>query len=305
MAFKLDIRAGSGGKTKTTSLNLQEGATLLDLKCEYSKICKKSIHQLSFKKEIPGARKPVRLEDDKKTLANYGVTSGDVLIFKDLGPQIGYRTVFVVEYAGPFFIMLLYAMRPSFIYGADAAQKPWHPVAKLAVICWLAHFVKRELETFFVHKFSRPTMPLNNLFKNCAYYWMFGAVIGVPLCSPSYAAPTNDAVVYVGLALFVLSQLGNFICHLILSTLRSAEGSLERPIPRGFLFEFVSCPNYTFEILAWVGFSIMTQIPFAYAFTVVGAIQMAQWAQKKHQGYKRSSDKYKALNRKAIVPFIY
>ena len=30
-------------------------------------------------------------------------------------------------------------------------------------------------------------------------------------------------------------------------------GSQERPIPSGFLFDYVSCPNYTFEILAWVG----------------------------------------------------
>ena len=82
-------------------------------------------------------------------------------------------------------------------------------------------------------------------------------------------------------------------------------GSQERPIPSGFLFDYVSCPNYTFEILAWVGFSIMTQIPYAYAFTIVGAIQMSSWAQKKHQGYKLSSDKYKSLRRKAIFPFIY
>ena len=98
-------------------------------------------------------------------------------------------------------------------------------------------------------------------------------------------------------------------CHAvccILSHLSSpCAGSQERPIPSGFLFDYVSCPNYTFEILAWVGFSLMTQIPFAYGFTIVGAIQMASWAQKKHQGYKLSSDKYKSLGRKAIFPFIY
>ena len=72
----------------------------------------------------------------------------------------------------------LYALRPSFIYGANANDIPYNRVAAVGVVCWIIHFLKRELETLFVHKFSRPTMPLSNLFKNCAYYWIFGAVIG-------------------------------------------------------------------------------------------------------------------------------
>ena len=66
-------------------------------------------------------------------------------------------------------------------------------------------------------------------------------------------------VVYSGLAIFALSETGNFICHLMLRSLRPAEGSKVRPIPSGFLFDLVSCPNYTFEVAGWIGFSIMTE----------------------------------------------
>jgi very-long-chain enoyl-CoA reductase len=227
-----------------------------------------------------------------------------MLDFKDLGPQIGYRTVFLVEYFGPMLFVGLYYFRPSLIFGAGASDKPYNWVALLGVYCWMAHFLKRELETILVHKFSRPTMPLSNLYKNCTYYWSFGAVIGYPLCSPSFVPPST-ILVYAGLTLFLLCEAGNLICHIMLSNLRPAEGSLERPIPSGFLFDYVSCPNYTFEVLSWVGFSLMTQIPFAYAFTLLGFIQMADWAMKKHVGYEKQYEKYKGLRRKAILPFIY
>ena len=40
-------------------------------------------------------------------------------------------------------------------------------------------------------------------------------------------------------------------CHLILSNLRAPGGS-GYVIPRGFLFDYVTCANYTAEIWSWV-----------------------------------------------------
>jgi very-long-chain enoyl-CoA reductase len=148
-------------------------------------------------------------------------------------------------------------------------------------------------------------MPLSNLFKNSIYYWSFGLVIGYPICSPSFTPP-SDLQVMLGFIIFVTSELGNLAVHIQLSNMRPAEGSQKREIPKGLLFNHVACPNYTFEVLSWVGFSIMTQTIFAYAFTLVGFLQMADWAQKKHRGYKKTYDKeYIKLRRKAIIPFIY
>mmetsp|Transcript_32873 Transcript_32873/g.47481 ORF Transcript_32873/g.47481 Transcript_32873/m.47481 type:complete len:299 (-) Transcript_32873:1234-2130(-) len=293
----------SGSKGSKTNVKLATNSTVLDLKKEYSKATKKSIHRISFKQDVD--TNPVRLDDDSKTIESYGLGPSPSLIFKDLGPQIGYRTVFLVEYFGPMLFVSLYALRPSFLFGEAASSTPFNWVALLGVCCWNLHFLKRELETIFVHKFSRPTMPLSNLFKNCAYYWCFGAVIGYPLCSPAFVPP-SDTQVYIGFAIFALCELGNLICHLMLSNMRPAEGSTARSIPRGFLFELVACPNYTFEVASWVGFSIMTQIPFSYLFTLVGFLQMADWAMKKHKGYKKAFDgDYTKLKRKAIVPFLY
>lgn len=300
--MELVITSGKGEKKKALTLNLDENATVLDLKKAYAKAVKKDINRLSFK-----YNETKRLDDDAKSISSYVMREkGPIeLSFKDLGPQIGYRTVFVLEYLGPMIFVCLWALRPALLFGAEASKQPYNWVAMLGIICWNIHFAKREFETFFVHKFSRPTMPLQNLFKNCTYYWTFGAVIGYPLASPSYVAP-SDIQVYVGLTIFALSEIGNLICHLMLSSMRPKEGSQKRSIPTGFLFNFVACPNYTFEVLAWVGFSIMTSILASYLFTLVGFLQMADWAMKKHKIYKKTYEKeYTSLGRKAIIPFIY
>ena len=91
----------------------------------------------------------------------------------------------------------------------------------------------------------------------------------------------------------------------MLSNLRPADGSKQRPIPKGFLFNFVSCPNYYAEVMSWVGFSLMTGVIIGWVFTVVGGFQMLQWAQMKHKAYiKEYGDEYKKLRRKAMIPFI-
>ena len=63
---------------------------------------------------------------------------------------------------------------------------------------------------------------------------------------------------------FQLCELGNLSIHLALRNLRPA-GSKERKIPQPtwnpftWIFNLVSCPNYFYEVGAWVSFSIMTQ----------------------------------------------
>eukprot|EP01006_Ploeotia_vitrea_P026549 TRINITY_DN59520_c0_g1_i1.p1 TRINITY_DN59520_c0_g1~~TRINITY_DN59520_c0_g1_i1.p1 ORF type:complete len:320 (-),score=2.26 TRINITY_DN59520_c0_g1_i1:135-1061(-) len=291
---------------KDSGLELHEripaNTTVMGLKQLVGERVKLSPHRISL--SFKDSNKVVNASPNTP-LAEAGIMDGTQLWFKDFGPQIGYRTVFIVEYAGPLFIMMLYALRPELLYGEGAQSQPFSDVAKMGVACWIAHFVKRELETLFVHKFSHPTMPLFNLFKNSIYYWSFGVLCGYTLCHPLYTPTENETAVMAGLVIFIISELGNLLVHIQLSRLRPSEGSTLRPIPKGFLFSLVSCPNYTFEALSWVGFSLMTSTAFGWLFCFMGAAQMFAWAQKKHIGYIRTYGKeYKNLRRKAMIPFL-
>ena len=157
----------------------------------------------------------------------------------------------------------------------------------------------------FVHKFSRPTMPLANIFKNCAYYWSFAALVAFPLVSPGYQAP-GKAQVLAGAALWAASQLTNFAVHVQLAGMRSGEGDNARRPPGGPLFSLVTSPNYTAEVLGWAAWSAASSILMGYVFTLVGFLQMAQWALQKYRGYLKDGAEGKAYAkaRKAIVPFV-
>jgi very-long-chain enoyl-CoA reductase len=132
-----------------------------------------------------------------------------------------------------------------------------------AAVCWSIHYIKRLLETLFVHRFSHSTMPLRNLFKNCTYYWLFAMYVAYHVNHPLYTPP-NPTRFIIGAAAFFLCELGNLSIHLALRNLRPP-GTTIRKIPNATgnpftsLFNLVSCPNYTYEVGSWIGFTIMTQ----------------------------------------------
>jgi very-long-chain enoyl-CoA reductase len=63
------------------------------------------------------------LKDKNKTLADYlssaNTENGVTLYFKDLGPQIAWKTVFLVEYAGPLLITIGLVLFRKQIYGTS------------------------------------------------------------------------------------------------------------------------------------------------------------------------------------------
>ena len=216
--------------------------------------------------------------------------------------------MFVLEYAGPLLVYLWFYTRPWLAYGDldPATTAPLGTTANIAAGCWVLHYAKRLLETVFVHRFSNATMPIGNLFKNCSYYWGFAAYIAYHVNHPLYTPPCSTQV-YAFLGLFMLCEFGNFTIHVLLRNLRPA-GSKERKIPfpnanpLSQMQSLVSCPNYTYEIGAWISFTIMTQCLPVAVFTLAGAYQMAIWALGKHRNYKKEFKDYP--RRKAIFPFL-
>ena len=266
-----------------SSVSTYEGAPVSEVLAVLSK--KTGLSQNRFK---------LSRQDGNKTLDLDEKLKGDVhLVVKDLGPQISWRGVFMAEYAGP---LLIHPLIFSLYSEHSSGQ-----YITLALV--VLHYLKREYETMYIHRFSAETMPLRNLFKNCAYYWLVGGVLlAATTYSPRFAQETYRFPKYQVLV-WLFSELCNYKSHVVLRDLRPP-GTRERRIPHGFGFDLVSCPNYTFEILAWAATSAITQSWSCWAFTTLGALQMSQWALKKHRRYLKEFKDY-PKERKAIVPYFF
>jgi very-long-chain enoyl-CoA reductase len=303
--------SNSSGKI-TEKVQLPAKATVFDLKTHIKTDCKRlklAINRqklsLSPNDSSPGKKNSAEkakasrtVLEDERSLISYGVKDNSVNIVKDLGPQISWKMVFVLEYLGPLLIHLAYMAHSIYWVKRDLGL-----VQLLAFAMITFHFLKREYETIMVHRFSHATMPLSNLFKNSAHYWILsGFGIGHFLYAPSFTNTKTITQIYVSVFVFIVAELANFRTHLILRDLRPA-GTNSRAIPRGFGFALVSCPNYFFEMLAWCAFSFMTGLPSAWFFTIVASGQMWLWALKKHQRYLKEFPQY-PKNRKPMIPFL-
>lgn len=301
--MEIEILNAQNSKPVVTLTGLSVNTTVKELK--------KQIYEK--KRSLYPERQALRLESkgktlgDGETLQNLGLRDRSKLYVKDLGPQIGWKTVFLAEYAGPLFVYLWIYQRPWLFYGDGATSVPIPTVVHIAAACWSLHYLKRLLETIFVHRFSHSTMPLRNLFKNCSYYWGFTAYVAYHVNHPLYTAPCCLQV-YGALIAFIICELGNLSIHIALRNLRPP-GTTVRKIPIATsnpltqLFNLVSCPNYTYEFGSWFAFTVMTQCLPAGLFALAGLYQMAVWALGKHKAYKKEFSSY-PRGRKAILPFI-
>ncbi len=112
----------------------------------------------------------------------------------------------------------------------------------------------------------------------------------------------TDIRFILGIAVFILGYIINRWADTVLRRLR-VQDTQKYSIPRGGLYELISCPNYLGEILIWGGWALLTWSVAGLAFWIWTIANLLPRAVMHHKWYHKTFADYPE-NRKAIIPYI-
>jgi hypothetical protein len=188
-----------------------------------------------------------------------------------------------------------------FLSGTNAKTAPMWVFFAL----WTAHYVNRSLIFPWRTRTKGKSMPLAivgsaamfnivNAGLNGLYLGWFGEIYPITwLADPRFI---------IGLLVFATGAAINIWSDGRLIGLR-AGGERGYAIPRGGLFEWVSCPNHMGEIIEWWGFALMCWNLPALSFAVWTAANLIPRAVSHHAWYRRNFPDYPA-DRRAVIPVL-
>lgn len=174
-------------------------------------------------------------------------------------------------------------------------------VSLVQAVVWSAlsgHYAKRCLEVLYVHKYSGP-MEGFTTFSIGGYYTLVAA--GISFLN-RWPLPQPDFFFWLGLVFFLGGAAGNYWHHRQLANLRGETRAYV--LPRGGWFEYVACPHYFFEIVAWLGLALMSRHLFTGLACVGMTGYLAARSLKTLNWYRQKFPDFPP-ERKALIPFLF
>ncbi|KAK9000098.1 hypothetical protein V6N11_082232 [Hibiscus sabdariffa] len=107
-----------------------------------------------------------------------------------------------------------------------------------------------------------------------------------------------------GLLIFVVGMRLNVWADEVLVGLKKQGGGGYK-VPRGGLFELVTCPNYFGEILEWFGWAVMTWSWVGFGFFLYTCANLVPRARASRDWYLEKFKDEFPNDRKAVIPFLY
>ncbi len=210
------------------------------------------------------------------------------------GPSLETRLAWVVmEIPSALWFMAVY------LAGANA----WSAAPLLLLAVWQVHYLQR---TFVYSLKLRPggRTPLSVVAMGFLFN-VANSYVNARWISELGEYPASwllDPRLWLGVGIFALGYRLNRWADAVLAGLRRP-GETGYKIPRGGLYELVSCPNYLGELLEWIGWAIATWSLAGLSFAAFTAANLVPRALAHHRWYCAKFPDYPRA-RKAVIPFV-
>ncbi|MCA9654976.1 MAG: DUF1295 domain-containing protein [Myxococcales bacterium] len=184
--------------------------------------------------------------------------------------------------------------------------RAFDPVPLLMLGLWQLHYLHRAF-VYPLTKRSRPgqRMPVLVMLMAVVFNTINSYINArwLSALGPAYALGWLLSFRFLyGTLLYVTGYVINRWADIQLRRLRKP-GETGYSIPRGGLYEEVSCPNYFGELVQWVGWAMLTWSPAGMAFAAFTAANLVPRAVSHHRWYQRTFPDY-PRRRRAVIPYL-
>ena len=170
------------------------------------------------------------------------------------------------------------------------------------IILWITHYFNRTVLYPLKIKTKGKKMPLVIALSAIFFNIINGFINGYFLSVTNYEK-INLILFSFGILFFFSGLIINIKSDNLLISLRIKNETNKYVIPRGGLFEYVSCPNFFGELIEWFGFALMTMNIGSLSFFIWTFINLVPRALSHHKWYHHKFSDY-PKERKAIIPKI-
>ena len=172
-------------------------------------------------------------------------------------------------------------------------------ISIIFICLWIIHYFNRTIIFPFRIKTKGKKMPLAIVLSAFFFNIVNGLINGYFLSNINLNSVSMFLI--TGFLLFVLGLYINISSDNKLINLRKIKKGYF--IPKGGLFEHISCPNFFGEILEWFGFALMTFNIGSLSFFIWTCCNLIPRALAHHKWYKNKFNEY-PKERKAILPYL-
>lgn len=179
------------------------------------------------------------------------------------------------------------------------------PIMTLMIGFFVLHYIHRSFIFPFMIRTKGKKMPLIIALSAIFFNIINGSQIGYYF---SHYADYQWNWIYdprfiIGSVMFITGAYINLKSDYYLISLRQSGESNTYKIPKGFLFDYISCPNHFGEILEWAGFAILTWSLPGLVFWFWTCANLIPRTLGHHRWYRQKFADYPA-ERKAVLPYI-
>lgn len=168
------------------------------------------------------------------------------------------------------------------------------------------HYIHRTLIFPFRTRTTGKKMPMAIVLSAFGFQLVNVSLIGYVLGWHGELFPDSwltDSRFLLGLALFFVGMTLNIRSDNTLIGLRKP-GETGYKIPKGGLFKWVTCPNFTGELLEWAGFALLSWNLASLSFFIWSASNLLPRAWAHHRWYLEKFPEY-PKERKIVLPFVW